>query len=139
MPAVTFDPEEVFVECEPMSPGLQSSTNSLNETASDGNLPPSPTITERVIHDDPSIVYRKEMLEKALQYVDDNGDTLLHHAIRSGDIIMIQELLDYGADPFLHNRNGKSPFSLCFQVDFIKDETERFNIRHVIWNHVKSS
>lgn len=46
---------------------------------------------------------------------DKNGDTQLHHAIKSGDFQYVMMLLSNGADPFLENHAGVSPFDMVFQ------------------------
>lgn len=43
---------------------------------------------------------------------DVNGDTALHLAARSGDLVLIKTLLNHGASKFILNHNGETPLDL---------------------------
>jgi len=42
-----------------------------------------------------------------------SGSTALHHAVRRGDIDVVNLLLEYGADPTIKNDLGKTPVDYC--------------------------
>lgn len=139
------DPDAVTVEHEPMV-----------SSVSDGNSdipPPSPlgrddahnTIeveASELVMASPRTMFQEQtpptMLGKALQYTNEHGDTLLHIAVRLDDHGMVHDLLAYGADPFIKNKRGDSPFSMCLWSNNY-NTTSRANIRHMIWDHIKMS
>ena len=43
----------------------------------------------------------------------DSGSTALHHAVRRGDVDVVNLLLENGADPTIKNDIGKSPVDYC--------------------------
>jgi ankyrin repeat protein len=46
--------------------------------------------------------------------------TILHQAVRSGDLAAVQTLLNSGADPTVVNTHGDSPFSLCTSIEMFQ-------------------
>src|SRR5688572_6365576 len=48
---------------------------------------------------------------------DDEGFTLLHHAVRQGEYALVSPLLDRGANPNAVTLTGRSPLGLCGRAE----------------------
>ncbi|MGL9717447.1 MAG: ankyrin repeat domain-containing protein [Wolbachia sp.] len=53
-----------------------------------------------------------EYFHELINFQDQNGNTLLHQAVRDNNIEAIKALLKYGADPLIKNKEGKIPLAL---------------------------
>ena len=83
-------------------------------------------LLRRAIDRGASVVEIEDMLERggdstlrAIQSVDDYGRTMLHLAVLNGaNSDIIQTFLEYGADPFLTDQFGESPFiEVLYRLD----------------------
>lgn len=79
------------------------------------------------------------LLGKALQYVDEEGNNLLHITIRLDDSSMVHDVLAYGVDPFAKNKRGVSSFDMVFHVFDFNRRISMTVIRNLMWDHIKGN
>lgn len=59
-----------------------------------------------------------QVVPEAIGYFNDRGETPLYLAVQLQEIEMAKLLLEHGADPFVLNREGATPFSLLRMVQY---------------------
>lgn len=74
-------------------------------------------------------VLKNELMRLIINSQDNMGDTVLHVAAFHGDFRIVKKLLNYGADKFIKNNDGKMP------VDMAKDN----HVRNVLTNLNKAA
>ena len=85
-------------------------------------------MVQKVIHAIQSGEDLYAVLDIILPYVDEehinyqdkiNGQTLLHSAIKLGDLEIVKKLLDMGADLYMLDNNDKYPLDMSFRPEII--------------------
>ena len=91
-------------------------------------------MVQKVIHAIQSGEDLYAVLDIILPYVDEehinyqdkiNGQTLLHSAIKLGDLEIVKKLLDMGADLYMLDNNDKYPLDMSFRpeiIDYVRDK-----------------
>jgi ankyrin repeat protein len=72
-------------------------------------------------------------IKNLINLQDKNGDTALHLAATNNNFNVVKQLIDYGADVFLKNNDGKTPLHMACDYAHTNQISETVNelLRHV--------